>query len=60
MGESWSLSEHCLTTRADVELQGILGLQSRDFRYNLPFSSAMLGFQNQYGGQCVDHVVTNS
>ena len=37
----------------------ILGLHSRDFRYNLPFSSAMLGFQNQYGGQCVDHVVTN-
>ena len=23
MGESWPLSEHCLTTRADVELQGI-------------------------------------
>ena len=23
MGESWLLSEHCLTTRADVELQGI-------------------------------------
>ena len=38
----------------------ILGLHSRDFRYNLPFSSAMLGFQNQDGGQCVDHVVTNS
>ena len=24
MGESWPLSEHCLTTRADVELQGIV------------------------------------
>ena len=23
MCESWPLSEHCLTTRADVELQGI-------------------------------------
>ena len=23
MGESWPLPEHCLTTRADVELQGI-------------------------------------
>ena len=43
-----------------IRVRSILGLHSRDFRYNLPFSSAMLGFQSQYGGQCVDHVVTNS